>query len=115
RALGCGVEELFSLSQALPGPAIGLASGFSDDSRRLSVANVDGRWIGYPLAAARAIQEGFVSADVVLRASGSWTDAEYLTTPDRLEQTAVLLGCDPSLGILSARLSGSGSEGRLLW
>ena len=74
-----------------------------------------GRWIGYPLAGGREIQQGFISADVLLPPSGSWTEAQYLTAPERLERTAVLLGCDPSLGILSAHLAAHSSEARLLW
>jgi molybdate-binding protein len=56
-----------------------------------------------------------VSADVLLPPDGDWKDAQYLTSPDRLEQTAVLLGCDPSLGILCAHLAAQSAESRLLW
>lgn len=115
RALHCTVEQLFSLPEPATGPAIELASGPNVQSRRLAVARVGGRWIGYPLAGGRELQQGFVGADVLLPPDGSWQDAHYLTPPSRLEKTAVLLGCDPSLGILSAHLSVHDSDARLLW
>ncbi len=115
RALHCTVEELFSLTETPGDHEITLAHGTAADTRRFAVANVAGRWIGYPLSGGREIQQGFVSADVLLPPSGSWQDAEYLTPPDRLEATAVLLGCDPSLGILCSHLAAQSAESRLLW
>ncbi len=115
RALHCTVEELFSLVETPSNHEITLAQGATADTRRLAVANVGGRWIGYPLAGGREIQQGFVSADVLLSPGGSWQDAQYLTPPSRLEATAVLLGCDPSLGILCAHLAAQSADSRLLW
>jgi putative molybdopterin biosynthesis protein len=115
RALHCTVEALFSLAETPGDRQISLVNGAAPETRRLAVANVAGRWIGYPLAGGREIQQGFVSADVLLPPDGDWKDAQYLTSPDRLEHTAVLLGCDPSLGILCAHLAAQSAESRLLW
>jgi molybdate-binding protein/DNA-binding XRE family transcriptional regulator len=115
RALHCTVENLFALPESPADREIALVGGAATDTRRLAVANVAGRWVGYPLAGGHELQQGFVSADVLLPASGSWQEAQYLTPPDRLERTAVLLGCDPSLGILCAHLSGQSVDTRLLW
>jgi molybdate-binding protein/DNA-binding XRE family transcriptional regulator len=115
RALRCTVEDLFALPESPADHRIELASGSTADARRLAVANVAGRWVGYPLAGGRELQQGFISADVLLPPSRSWQEAQYLTPPDRLEGTAVLLGCDPSLGILSAHLAAQRADARLLW
>ncbi len=115
RALRCTVEDLFSFA-AVPGDhEISLVGGATPQTRRLAVANVSGRWIGYPLAGGREIQQGFVTADVLLAPDGNWQDAQFLTPPERLEHTALLLGCDPSLGILCAHLAAHSAESRLLW
>jgi molybdate-binding protein/DNA-binding XRE family transcriptional regulator len=115
RALHCTVEDLFALPETPADREIELVGEAATGVRRLAVANVAGRWIGYPLAGGREIQQGFISADILLPPSGSWREAQYLTPPDRLDRTAVLLGCDPSLGILSAHLTGQSPDARLLW
>jgi molybdate-binding protein/DNA-binding XRE family transcriptional regulator len=115
RALHCSVEDLFSLMESPADRTIELASGSHADTRRLAVANVGGRWIGYPLAGGREFQQGFISADVLLSPGSAWQNAQYLTAPERLERTATLLGCDPSLGILCAHLEAQSADARLLW
>ena len=79
---------------------------------RAVVGYARGRWVAHPLTARRALQEGFACADAVLPgcpAAGAggapdgtaraWLDVE------RLERTALLLGCDPALGIVAGHLS----------
>jgi molybdate-binding protein len=72
------------------------------------------------LTARRALQEGFACADAVLPgpegAGGGrarvWLDVE------RLERSALLLGCDPALGIVAghmARLARGRDPARLSW
>ena len=93
---------------------------------RAVVGYARGRWVAHPLTARRALQEGFACADAVLpgaarpaapgrgRAArpGLWLDAE------RLERTALLLGCDPALGIVAghmARLARGRDPARVSW
>jgi molybdate-binding protein/DNA-binding XRE family transcriptional regulator len=100
---------------------------------RAVVAYARGRWVAHPLTARRALQEGFACADAVLPSGGAppapaargagpggvqplvarlWLDAEHLA------RTAVLLGCDPGLGIVAghvARLSRGRDGPRLSW
>src|SRR5262249_53739544 len=68
----------------------------------------------YPLAAGWGQEPGFQSADVV-RAPGLMGLDQLLTPLERLERTAIVLGCDPSLGILSAHLAATTAEARLRW
>ena len=134
RILGCRVEELFELpdgeeerevevvaSDAVPPAA-------ETGPVRAVVGYARGRWVAHPLTARRALQEGFAPADAVLpgRAAAAvaadagrrcgtarlWLDAE------RLERTALLLGCDPALGIVAghmARLARGRDPARLSW
>ena len=134
RILGCRVEELFELpdgeeerevevvaSDAVPPAA-------ETGPVRAVVGYARGRWVAHPLTARRALQEGFAPADAVLPGRGAaavaadagrrcgtarlWLDAE------RLERTALLLGCDPALGIVAghmARLARGHDPARLSW
>jgi putative molybdopterin biosynthesis protein len=115
RALGCRVEDVFRLADADPGIPINLVASPPGDARRLAVVNVRGRWVGYPLTAGREIQEGFVSANSV---RDEWTAAgrvRLLGPPEDVGRSALLLGCDPSLGILRAHLNQRPADGQLLW
>jgi putative molybdopterin biosynthesis protein len=118
RILGCRVEELFELPEgdeerevqvvaSDPAPPDAVAGPV-----RAVVGYARGRWVAHPLTARRALQEGFACADAVLpgvAAAGAggepggtaraWLDIE------RLERTALLLGCDPALGIVAGHLS----------
>lgn len=115
QVLGCRVEELFGLVDTVALRTIHLAAPLPPDVRRLAVVKVRGRFVGHPLTAERDLHEGFVSADGLLTRGGASVQTELLTTPEHLERTALLLGCDPSLGILSAHLARRGSGLRLLW
>lgn len=142
RILGCRVEELFELPGAgeerevkVVAPAAGadqVAESGAPGAVRAVVAYTRGRWVAHPLTARRGLQEGFACADAVLpawtggaprrgtgrgsattgRTARLWLDAE------RLARTAVLLGCDPSLGIVAghvSRLTRGREGGRLSW
>ncbi len=115
RALGCRVEDLFALPERPCPYPIHLAAPVGPDVRRLAVVNVRGRWVGYPLSAGKAVQEGFVSAGGLLAPGSAPEQTELLATPEELERTALVLGCDPSLGILSAHLARQSTTMRLLW
>jgi putative molybdopterin biosynthesis protein len=131
RILGCRVEELFELPEGDEECEVEVvAAGASRPGResgpvRAVVGYARGRWVAHPLTARRALQEGFACADAVLPgadltgvagAGGGrarvWLDAE------RLERTALLLGCDPALGIVAghmARLARGRDPARVSW
>jgi putative molybdopterin biosynthesis protein len=112
--LRCAVEDLFALADAAAPPIDVLDDG-PTDSRRLALARVSDRWIGYPLTEAHQVQQGFVGADAVRGETETGPAVQLLRPVERLEQTAVVLGCDPALSILSAGLSSRAGEDRLLW
>jgi molybdate-binding protein/DNA-binding XRE family transcriptional regulator len=112
RALGCRVEDLFGLTELpAPGP-VELAGPADPTATRLVVVNVRGRWVGHPLGEAKALQEGFVPADGLLRDPGR---PELTAAPERLERTALVLGCDPALSILAAHVERRNPEVGLRW
>lgn len=113
QALGCRVEDLFVLPAPAPAPAVRLVQTPPPDTRRLALVNVRGQWIGYPLTADWGLVEGFAGADGLLPTPDA--PPLFLTAPDRLERTALVLGCDPSLGLVSAHLARRSGEARLLW
>ncbi|HET7771560.1 MAG TPA: substrate-binding domain-containing protein [Chloroflexota bacterium] len=127
--LGCRVEDLFVLPEALEEREVEVVQppgGAAERTgpERVVVAHARGRWIAHPLRARRGLQEAFAGADAVVPgadeegpAPGSRT-ATLLIAPERLSRTALLLGCDPSLGIVAghmARLARGAEPGRLAW
>lgn len=115
RELECRVEDLFGIADAEPASTIEIAGPPAEGSSRLAVARIRGRWIGYPLGADRLLQEGFVGADGVRDPDGGSGGTRLLAPREVLERTALLLGCDPSLGVLSTHLARWRAEGRLHW
>ncbi|HLH73744.1 MAG TPA: substrate-binding domain-containing protein, partial [Chloroflexota bacterium] len=113
--LRCRVEDLFILADTDIGTTVDLATPAPAEARRLAVVNVRGRWVGYPLTAGREVQEGFVSANSLRDEKADGGRARLLGSPEDVERSALLLGCDPSLGILSAHLAHRPKEGQLLW
>jgi len=130
--LECRVEDLFALPEALEEREVELVGAEGKGTgadERVVVAHARGRWLAHPLRARRGLQEAFASADAVV--SGRATRAEeepergpdgrtarLLIAPERLARTALLLGCDPSLGIVAdhmARLARGAAPGRLAW
>ncbi len=111
RLLGVMVEELFvavgpvsSLPlERLAGPAAG----------RVGVARVRDALVGFPLAGTAAARTAFAGTDGLLDAAGR---AVHLLFPaERLERTAVLMGCDPAFGLLSDLVMQRGDDTRLVW
>ncbi len=113
RALGCSVEDLFVTRDLIWPSSVHLVRPISGSGVRLTLAKVRGRWVGYPLTAGQEVQEGFVYAGGVLE--GGPGGLRLLAPSDELEHTALLLGCDPSLAIVSAHLSRWSRDARLIW
>jgi len=114
RELMCQVEDLFSLDDSVA-EAVDIVGPVTRGSSRLAVAKIRGRWIGHPLSAGRELQEGFAGADGIWDPAGSSVEARLLAPREVLERTALLLGCDPSLGVLAQHLAEWRSEARVHW
>lgn len=113
RELRCRVEDLFGLGAPEAG-SIELVGRSPANARRVAVAKVGERWVGYPLAGGADFHEGFAGADALLP-TASGEGAEILTPREVLERSALLLGCDLALGVLCAHTRRYERDARLLW
>ncbi len=112
QALGCRVEDLFVPADAVLASAVELADRAGPGPTRLLLASVRGRWVGHPLGEGRGLQEGFVPADGLL--AGQQT-LELGVPRAKLERTALILGCDPALSILTAHVERVNPDVGLRW
>jgi molybdate-binding protein/DNA-binding XRE family transcriptional regulator len=115
-ALECAVESIFRLEVELPEVEAMTAGERLDPGERLAVARVGQRVVGYPLTGSRAICEALTPANGI--AAEEAGRIRLLAEPDTLDQTAFLLGCDPSLSLLSDRISNRAAgrpAARLVW
>jgi putative molybdopterin biosynthesis protein len=115
QALECQVEDLFHLEDPSVERHVHLVAGNTPSTRRLVLAQVGERLVAHPLSESRAIQEGFASADAILIDTQLGGVARLLVPASRLESTALVLGCDPSLGAVCEHLSRWGRNVRLTW
>ncbi|MBI3977035.1 MAG: helix-turn-helix domain-containing protein [Chloroflexi bacterium] len=115
QALACRVEDLFVTPERTEVCPVDVVGPGGTQSRRLALANVRGRWLGHRLAGGGELHEGFVGADGILTREMPGGQAELLVPRAHVERTALVLGCDPSLGIVGAHLARRTAEGRLLW
>lgn len=111
--LGCRVEELFRLTEETPRCAVRLWRKRERESTRVALARVRGRVVAHPLTQGMALREGFSSADGLIEGSGD--SARLFIERDRLDTTALLMGCDPSLGILATHMERAAPGLRLIW
>ncbi|HEX5416081.1 MAG TPA: substrate-binding domain-containing protein [Chloroflexota bacterium] len=109
------VEDLFVFAESDTGVTVDLVAPVPAGAGRLAVVNVRGRWVGHSLSGGREIQESFVPASGVHDEREEEGKARLLGPAEDAERSALLLGCDPSLGILGAHLTRHRSEGQLLW
>lgn len=125
RVLGCRVEDLFQLSIDRPRvEAEWLGEGAADDSGqiRIQLARVGDRLLARPLTGDLA---AFTPADGLTvfaereqrrpRAASRRVTADLLIDPRLLENTVVVLGCDPALSLLGAHLTRRYPASRLVW
>lgn len=113
RALGRRVEEIFELPDIPTECEVVPVEGAPLSGDRVAVARVGERLIAYTMEGSRNFQGGFAEANGI--ALGGEGRVQLLSSPSDLERTALLLGCDPSLGILAEQVSRHASQVRLRW
>lgn len=122
RALECQVEDLFSLpKQLIRAAVIGRRQNGSAplSGMRVQLAQVDlamnAPWLALPLSGEASWAQ---SADgVLLNAAGAdgLCSVELFGDLTLARQTAVLVGCDPSLGLAAIHVSRHAPDVRVLW
>lgn len=98
------VEELFTIPDALPTEPVQIWGDATGSQGRLSLARVRGRLVAHPLTAGKMCLEGFTSSAGLLSDEAGRHSARILMEPEKLDRTVLLMGCDPSLGIVSDHL-----------
>ncbi|MGI8747738.1 MAG: substrate-binding domain-containing protein, partial [Deinococcus sp.] len=115
RALGCTVDELFSFVAQEVGAT--LAAPIAGDAR-VQLAQVGERLLAFPLGGTPGFHQ---LADGIARlppggaGEASSARVELSGSLDRPRRTAVLVGCDPSLELLSGHVARHTPEVRVLW
>lgn len=112
RALSCAVEDLFSLPDT-PHPAR-LAGPAVPASTRVQLALLGGHLVAFPLSGEDALR---TSADAVTtdHAQDGLVPVHLLVDPGLPGRTAVVAGCDPSLGLLAPHIARAAPSTRVLW
>lgn len=116
-ALSCRVEALFQLPGERPtaqAELIGtIANPAIPEPSRARLARVGERLLARPVGGSDG---PLTPADGLIRAAArSQVDVELLCDPRLIEQTVVVLGCDPALALLAAHLTRRRPEMRLIW
>src|SRR5262249_28743965 len=108
--LGARVEDLFG--EARSPVRVTVPSTVRLSSPRVSVAEIAGRWVTFPLSAAEAAR----CADaVVARRSRDRVELELLEPLDLARQVVFVSGCASALGVIADRLNTSTGPGSFRW
>lgn len=110
-ALGCRVEDIFSIAETDRTVAAEMQSG-GGAGDRVVVGRVGARIVAHPLNGERLSPEGFSAADGI---AGSNRDLTLLIDERQLECAALIAGCDPSLSVLATHVTRRAPERRLTW
>ena len=102
RHLGCRVEDLFSEEGRGVDRPVTMAEGAGSVPSRVSLVRVRGRLVAYPVEGRHAFGHELRAADGVLEEGGG---VRLFASPECLENTVLLLGCDPAFSLLTAHLS----------
>jgi len=98
RIFGCRVEELFVEQAPAEIQPVHIPDGQAAPRTRLALGRVRDRLIGLPLQGTESIPFGLRSADGLLTADPN--RVQMLCPAQRLDQTIILMGCDPAFEIL---------------
>lgn len=110
--LGQPVEDLFqaaSRSKNLSTEPSSVPSAMGD---RVALAQLDGRWVSYPLKRSLC---GHAADGIVRKVRGKDVYVEPLAAAHTTSENVVLMGCAAALGLLAERLNRGPGRGRFLW
>lgn len=109
RLFGCTVEDLFRDRAEEALVAVRVQGGQPQEGERLALGRVRGSLAAFPLDLARPLSFALEEADGVLRGQGT---AQPLVSPEALERSLIILGCNPALDLLSEALRRHLPQGR---
>jgi molybdate-binding protein/DNA-binding XRE family transcriptional regulator len=114
RALGCPLEQLFSLEQPDSVEAEVDASFPLNPSDRVVLGSIAGRWVAHRLARHESANR---AADGVLapRNTAGPARVQLLRPPVEARDTLFVAGCAPALGLLAERTQQQARAQRVVW
>jgi molybdopterin molybdotransferase/putative molybdopterin biosynthesis protein len=110
--LGCRVEDLFVEQDAVGDHPVTVVDRPASGQARLALARVRNRLVGYPLDGIDALNDGFRAADGFF--SPKDNRVTLTCSPESIDKTILLLGCDPAFPILSAHVARYEKEAKVL-
>ncbi|MFH1153864.1 MAG: substrate-binding domain-containing protein [Pseudomonadota bacterium] len=105
---GCRVEDLFVDGQSSKPHTLHMINGTPEPSCRLVLGRVRNRLVGIPLSGSEALSTGFRSANGFLDQDGK--NAQFLSSPECIDKSVILMGCDPAFQILGDHVSRISSD-----
>jgi putative molybdopterin biosynthesis protein len=102
KALGCQVEDLFWLPQAMPEvEAVPTQTMPIGKPVRLSLAKIRGQWVAHPLMGTDAFRTEMIPADGSgeLAPNASTMQVRLLDDLEKFQHTIVIAGCTPALSL----------------
>lgn len=118
RVLGTPLEEVFSLEGSrIVEAELESEGGASENSERVLLASVHGRWVAHRLSKEESVQR---AADGLVLSQGralpkQRARIELLRPESELRDTLLLAGCAPALGLLAERTNQQGRDLRVVW
>lgn len=111
KQFGCRVEDLFSEDAVTGCQPVIMAEGHRSGCTRVSLTKVRGRFVGYPLDGMHAFGPELRAADGIFEKSSE--NVRLLCSGDHIENTVLLLGCDPAFFLLAAHVSRTVPKARI--
>ncbi|MDL2291195.1 helix-turn-helix domain-containing protein [Desulfovibrio sp. OttesenSCG-928-F20] len=109
RLFGCAVENLFRDRSEEASVAVRVQGGQPQAGERLALGRVRGNLAAFPLDLARPLSFTLEEADGVLDRQGT---ARPLVSPEELDRSLIILGCNPALDLLSGAIRRHLPQGR---
>ncbi len=112
-ALACRVEDLFRVVDEEWTRPVRLSERAPDGPTRAVAVRTKRGWVAHPLALERGLQSGFAPGNALLHPGPGTARAEFWESESHVEETALVLGCDPALSVLARHLAKR--KGELAW
>lgn len=114
RSLECKVEDLFHESQSDQDlPATLITDKTLRAGTRVTLAKIKDRLVAYPLENDIPATQGIQPADALLSSCGK--RVKLLHDDTYLENSVLLMGCDPAFSLLSAHVSRAPGKAQVNW
>ncbi len=111
RVFGCPVETLFVEDEAPEYQPVDVIGGPAEPQARLALGRIRDRIIGFPLKGPESFPFGLRAADGLMAGDGK--SAQLMTSAADLNNTVIVMGCDPAFGILGPYMTRMASEVRV--